>query len=123
MMTLRFRGRIAAWLALAGIALNAFWPLIANAKPADSPVFAPICSVTGLKHGSSPADVPGENPLSLRCALCVFHAGLGVAITPTAPAPVVPADAVDERPAPIAELRFGTALYLAAPPRAPPFPS
>jgi hypothetical protein len=119
MMKLRFRGRIAAWLAFAAIALNALWPVIANARPAEAAGSSEICSATGLKHGDS----PDGNPLSLRCALCAFHAGHGVAITPAAPAPVVPADAVDERPAPIAELRFGAALYLAAPPRAPPFPS
>ncbi|SRR5579864_7569904 len=119
MMTLRFRGRIAAWLALAAIALNAFWPVIANARPAESAVSSEICSAIGLKHGDS----PDGNPLSLRCALCAFHAGHGVAITPTTSAPAVPADAVDEHPAPVDEPRLEAAFDPAAPPRAPPFPS
>ena len=119
MMTFRFRGRIAAWFALAAIALNAFWPVIANARPAESTTSYQICSATGLRHGDS----PDGNPLSLRCALCVFHAGHGVAITPTTSAPAAPETTTDDRPAPVDEPRLEAAFDPAAPPRAPPFPS
>jgi hypothetical protein len=48
-LTLNAR-RIAGWLAILAMSLNALWPLLANAKPASA--FDPateICTVGGIK--------------------------------------------------------------------------
>ena len=116
------RRRIAAWLALAAMALNAAWPLLANAKPADPG--AEICSATGLNHaaGGAPA-APAKGVHSSHCNLCPFGAERGAAGSPVGqslPLPLpesAPAFARGDSPLP------PLSLYPAAPPRAPPFPS
>jgi hypothetical protein len=45
----RTAGRVAALAAAFGIALQALWPVIAQARPSDS-VSVPICSVDGSRH-------------------------------------------------------------------------
>ena len=119
MTALRSRSRIAAWLALAGMALNAFWPLLANAKPNVPALPSEICTATGQKHA-------GEDPLSngarpSHCNLCPFNAERGPAISSAAPALLCPMPA----PGPVRELfsepQLPAALDPCAPPRAPPF--
>ena len=116
MTTLRFRRRTAAWLALAAMALNSAWPLVANARPADPT--AEICSSTGLKHAAGGA--PEKDLHASHCTLCPFGAERGAVIAPAlAPLPVAvpaPAPVVERGDAPRVQL----ALYPAAPPRAPP---
>jgi hypothetical protein len=117
----RFRSRTAAWLALAGMALNASWPLLANAKPNVPALPSEVCSATGQKHS-------GESPLSKgaqpsHCALCPFNAERGPAI-PHAKHIALPSEPVSvhhavHRDAPRPE----AALDPAARPRAPPFSS
>ena len=115
----RFRNRIGAWLALAGIALNAFWPLLANARAHAPALPSEICSATGQKHADeSPL---GNGPRSSHCNLCPYSADRGPAISGAAPAlycalPV-------SRPATdfVSEPRLPAALDPCAPPRAPPF--
>jgi DUF2946 family protein len=112
---LRLPRRAAAWLALAGMVLNAAWPLLANAKP--SAPSSEICSATGAKH--APA-APARDLHASHCTLCPFgaercaaipYAGLvRLASVPEA-APVLTRS--DAPRAPIA-------LHAAAPPRAPP---
>jgi hypothetical protein len=70
MMLARTVRRFAALAAAFGIALQALWPAIAQARPADS-ISVPICSVDGVRH-----DI--ELPLgktqdgSQHCKLCVL---------------------------------------------------
>jgi len=118
----RSRSRIAAWLALAGMALNASWPLLANARPNAPALASEICSATGLNHaaGGGPADSPNKNVHASHCSLCPFNAERGAAIShvaqrrlPSAPA-VARVVARDDAPQP------KLALHPAAPPRAPP---
>src|SRR5262247_764480 len=78
-MTLRFRRRAAAWLALAAMALNAAWPLLANAKPVDPS--AEICSASGLNHAAGGAPLVPEKGLhASHCTLCPFGAERGAPI-------------------------------------------
>ena len=114
----RFRSRIAAWLALAGMALNAFWPLLANARPQAPALPSEVCSATGQKHA-------GESPLSKgarpsHCTLCPFNAERGAALAPVAGAIFAPTPAAAQEPefceTPLLASRFDPT----APPRAPP---
>jgi hypothetical protein len=104
------------------MALNAAWPLLANAKAADPA--AEICSATGTKHaaGGAPA-TPEKGYHASHCNLCPFGAERGAAASPVVqslPLPLLeptPAFAPGDTPLP------PLSLYPAAPPRAPPFPS
>jgi len=105
------------------MALNAAWPLLANAQPADP---APeICSATGLKHatGGAPA-TPDRGYHASHCNLCPFGAERGAAIAPVVVQPLL-ASAPAAAPAftPGGVPQTPASLYPAAPPRAPPFPS
>jgi len=97
------------------MALNAAWPLLANAKPADPA--EEICSASG-KHGAP--ETPDKGYHTSHCNLCPFGAERGAAIAGVAPALPVPVAA------PTQVLTRGDAaapqltLYPAAPPRAPP---
>jgi hypothetical protein len=103
------------------MALNAAWPLLANAQPADPA--AEICSAAGGSHpGGGPA-TPGKGYHASHCNLCPFGAERGAAASPVVqslPLPLLeptPAFAPGDTPLP------PLSLYPAAPPRAPPFPS
>jgi DUF2946 family protein len=118
---LRLR-RAASWLAIASMALNAAWPLLANAKPRVAALPSEICSATGLNHatGGAPAGAPEKDLHASHCTLCPFGAERGAAIPYagqpqllSAPAPG-PALARSDAPRPDTALRF------TAPPRAPP---
>ncbi len=113
------RSRIAAWLALAGIALNASWPLLANARPSAPALPSEVCSATGQKHtGESPF---GKGARPSHCTLCPYSAERGPAISGAAPALLCPMSVS----APVRELvsapQLEAALDPCAPPRAPPF--
>lgn len=68
----RFFRRPAAFAALLAIALQALWPLIAQARPSDS-ISVPVCSVDGARHeiqlpvGKNQGDKGAEH-----CKLCVL---------------------------------------------------
>src|SRR6185369_6544842 len=49
MMFSRTINRFAALAAAFGIALQALWPLIAQARPSDS-ISVPVCSADGVRH-------------------------------------------------------------------------
>jgi hypothetical protein len=113
------RSRIAAWLALAGIALNASWPLLANARTSVPALPSEICTATGQKHA-------GESPLSKgtrpsHCALCPFNAERGPAISGVAPALLCPMPASGPVRELFSEPQLPAALDPCAPPRAPPY--
>ena len=119
----RARNRIAAWLALAGMALNAFWPLLANAKPSVPALSSEICSATGLQHSAenSPGEAPGKSVRPSHCTLCPFNAERGPAISGAAPALLCPMPACGPVRELFSEPQFQAALDPCAPPRAPPF--
>jgi hypothetical protein len=110
--------RLATWLAILAMALQALWPLIAQARPAT---LVPVCTVGGVTHyvevpvGGSPADSQHEH-----CALCVTGSAPVIASAPTAPpqvaldAPALPPDRASGVPPEVREHP--------ARPRAPPLP-
>ncbi len=122
MSLLRFRSRLAAGSALAAMALNAFWPLLANASPRIPAIPLEICSATGQKHagGGASGEAPGKGVQPSHCTLCPFNAERGaVTLTSTASLPdAIPA----ARPLPefLRTPRAESALDPSAPPRAPP---
>jgi hypothetical protein len=77
--------RIAMWLAVLAMALNALWPLIAQAKP-RSVTLVPVCAVQGETHY---IELPGgHSPLEQKssaqhqhCSYCSFG-GERVALPP-----------------------------------------
>jgi hypothetical protein len=64
--------RFAALAAAFGIALQALWPLIAQARPKDS-VSVPICSADGVRH-SIELPLGRTQDGSKHCKLCVLGA-------------------------------------------------
>jgi hypothetical protein len=71
--------KIGTWLATLAIALNALWPLIANARP-KSAHLVPVCTVEGVTHY---LEVPGgRSPLDSaatqhdHCSFCFSGAAL-----------------------------------------------
>jgi hypothetical protein len=117
------RSRIAAWLALAGIALNASWPLLANARPSAPALPSEVCTATGQKHGgeSLPGETPGKGARPSHCTLCPFNAERCAAISHVAPPGLPSAPAVARVFTRSEALRPVTAFHPTAPPRAPPF--
>jgi hypothetical protein len=113
-------GSIAAILA---VLLNALWPLIAHAKPANS-LLVPVCSIEGTTHY---IELQGsDSPLDKRsgaqhdhCKLCVFGAERQAAPAPSAP--VLSLETVSQAAAspPAAALPASPFLSIARP-RAPP---
>ena len=115
----RLRNRIAAWLALTGIALNASWPLLANAAPRVPALPSEICSATGQKHaGESPL---GKGARPSHCNLCPYSAERGPAISGAAPALLCPMPASRPVPVLVSEPELAAPLDPCAPPRGPPF--
>src|SRR5438552_18994140 len=114
-----YRSRIAAWLALAGIALNASWPLLANARPNAPALPSEICTATGQKHaGESPF---GKGARPSHCTLCPFNAERGAAISGSALALLCPIPACGPVRELFSEPQLASALVPWAPPSAPPF--
>ena len=73
--------KTASWLAILAMALNALWPLIAQAKPS---LLVPVCTVAGVTHyieipgGTTPVDSQHEH-----CTFC--FAGAALPATPVLP--------------------------------------
>jgi hypothetical protein len=122
MIAHRSRSRIAAWIALAGMALNAFWPLLANAKPSVPALSSEICSATGVQHSfeSLPGEAPGKSVRPSHCTLCPFNAERGPAISGATPLLVCLMPASGQVHELISEPQRHAALDPSAPPRAPP---
>jgi hypothetical protein len=116
--------KLATWLAIAGMALNALWPLLANAGPAE--FSAPVCSMVGTKlapgvAGGLPAHPSPGKPGAPHCPFCpgvgdqspALAACRGLAVV----APTASAQAIA-----VELFRPVSFLYLAAHPRGPPSP-
>jgi len=114
----RSRNRIAAWLALAGIALNASWPLLANARPSVPALPSEICSATGQKHADDSPFSKGARPS--HCTLCPYNAERGPAISGAAPALACPTPCCGQAPAFFTGLWLQAAPVFSGSPRSPP---
>ena len=118
MTTLRLRRNLAAWLALAAMALNAAWPLLAHAKPAVQPE---ICTAGGSGHASGGTPpTPDKGFHASHCNLCPFGAERGAAIPVAVALLLLPVSAPAQRVAFSDAAPLYLALYPAAPPRGPP---
>ena len=79
------QNRLAAWVAALAMALNALWPLIAQAKP-RSVTLVPVCTVQGVTHyiellgGNSPLEQKSSAQHE-HCSYCSFG-GERVALPP-----------------------------------------
>jgi hypothetical protein len=79
---------VAAWLGLLAIALQAFWPLLAQAKPKNV-VLVPVCTVQGVTHylelpsGNAPVEQKAASQHE-HCSFCSLGAALPVGATPVA---------------------------------------
>ncbi|MEA3195045.1 MAG: hypothetical protein QOD26_3378 [Betaproteobacteria bacterium] len=65
--------KFTTWLAITAMALNALWPLIAQARPAT---LVPVCTVSGVTHY---IEIPGgTTPVDSHehCAFCFAGAAL-----------------------------------------------
>ncbi len=68
-----FAGNCAAWVALFAMALNALWPLIAQAKPGEAAPLVESCVETGMHHDAAGHEhsAPAEpSQLMPHCAFC-----------------------------------------------------
>ena len=115
----------AAWIAIVAIALQALWPLIAQAKPAVPGMRVAVCTAGGVTHYIELE--PGESPLERRsaahhehCKLCVFGGERVVVLPPpVVHALVIPVASTDVTHAP-ALASPESLSYRRAQPRAPP---
>lgn len=59
------------------MALNALWPLLAQAKPGDSGLLIQICTSTGMKWfaAGGGGQYPAQKSLVPHCAYCSLGAG------------------------------------------------
>ena len=86
MMLLRSCRRFAALAAMSAILLQALWPLLSHARPADPSLLVPMCTVEGTTHyleikagRTTPLDERSSSH-DEHCKLCVFGDGKGVAL-------------------------------------------
>ena len=121
-MTSRAR-RLSAWAAILAMALQALWPLLAQAKP-RSVTLVPVCTVGGVTHYFELKN--GETPLEKRsashhehCAFCSLHDARVVAL-PSAPHPLVVAGDAAVAPFYFAAAQETPQRHPPARPRAPP---
>jgi hypothetical protein len=104
------------------MALNAFWPLLANARPSVPALPSEICSATGQQHAAEnrPGEAPGKSVQPSHCTLCPFNAERGPAISGAAPALLLPTPACEKALASFTGSRLQTAPVLSGSPRSPP---
>lgn len=108
-----------AWLAIVALALNALWPLIANAGPVEFSV--PVCTTGGSKVTPAGNGLP-VSPTELKAPHCPFcgSAGGATAALVAAPLAVIVIAAARERPVSHAFAPSYSFDLIHAPPRGPP---
>jgi hypothetical protein len=114
--------RLAAWLALLAIALQAVWPLLAQARP-KSVVLVPVCTVQGVTHYIElpKSRAPVEQKAASQHDHCSFCSSGGerAALTPAFQVFKV-VDVLSSLVLPRQEASVESHAVLAARPRAPP---
>src|SRR6266436_4827389 len=79
MTSMRRPRRAAAWIAILAIALQALWPLLAQAKP-KSVLLVPVCTVQGVTHyvelpsGNAPVEQRAASQHD-HCSFCSLGGG------------------------------------------------
>ena len=119
-----YRNRFAALVAMLAMALQALWPLVAQAKPRVAGIQVPVCTIEGITHYTElPApDSPVEKSSASHhehCKMCVFGAER-IAVLPVA-TPFVKLDqGPDRTPESFFAVSSPCAFHRLALPRAPP---
>jgi hypothetical protein len=120
---LRSRRRTTAWLAAFAMALHALWPLLAHAKPQQSPHLVALCTVDGTTHyvelpaGKTPAS---EHSPAQHCKLCTFGAERAFAPPPASYVAAVHAAPAAQPHAALVAEPLSSPCLPPAQPRAPP---
>lgn len=122
-MTFRnFRVRTAALLALLAMALQALWPLLAQAKPGPRTMLVQLCTVDDTTHYVEIA-IGGDAPAEKRtyghtghCVMCVS----GAAVLPGRVLSIALEPLAAERPLANADAQFVSTSHRLAQSRAPP---
>ena len=83
-MSMRRHRSTAAWLAILAIALQALWPLLAQAKPKNV-LLVPVCTVQGVTHYVElpSGDAPVERKAASQhdhCSFCASGGALASAV-------------------------------------------
>jgi len=119
-----YRNRAVAILAMLAMALQALWPLVAQAKPDVPGVRVPVCTIEGITHY---VELPAsQSPAEQRsaahhehCKMCVFGAER-LAVLPVA-APIVKVAQNPQQPLDsLREVSSPSPLHRPALARAPP---
>jgi Protein of unknown function (DUF2946) len=119
---MRHRSPVAVYLAVLAIALQALWPLLAQAKP-KSAVLVPVCTVGGVTHfielpaGKAPVEERSEAHHD-HCAFCSFG-GERVALSPFLQS-IISTRIEEAQPLPVAVCELRSEKSSSARPRAPP---
>jgi len=110
--------RIPALIAIFATALNALWPLIAQAQPKDPLLVAVICSGEGGAHALDLTKKPGGGTAGDHghCTLCTLGAGLSTNTQASIHAVPIGSAGLVQLPA----TPFQSASSLPAPARGPP---
>ena len=120
---MRHRRPVAAYLAILAIALQALWPLLAQAKPKNV-VLVPVCTVQGVTHY---IELPSGNGAPIEqhaasqhdhCSFCTFG-GERAALTSSLP-PVLLARIDEAAPRHVAVSELKSETPYSVRPRAPP---
>jgi len=119
-MSMRRYRSTAAWLALLAIALQAFWPLLAQAKPKNA-LLVPVCTVQGVTHYVElpSGDAPVERKAASQHDHCSFCASGGALASAVQVFKVVEVSSLP-LPAP-EEASIESQPVFSARPRGPPF--
>ena len=76
--------KLTAWIAILAMALNALWPLVAQARPAQKPDLHELCTAAGIQYVAVAGEVPAGQKSGTampHCAFCSLGADR-VAIAP-----------------------------------------
>ena len=118
------RNRAVALIAMLAMALQALWPLIAQAKPDIPGMQVPVCTIDGITHYvelPSP-DSPVEKSSAAHhehCKMCMFGAER-LAVLPFATPLVKLAQGIDPAPDSLPAVSSPSSFHTPALPRAPP---
>jgi hypothetical protein len=119
---MRRRSPIAVYLAVLAIALQALWPLLAQAKPKNA-LLVPVCTVQGVTHyielpsSGTPAEERAASQHD-HCSFCSFG-GERAALSPFLQ-PAISARLEEAQPPPVAVRELRSERPSDARPRAPP---
>jgi DUF2946 family protein len=119
-----YRNRFAALLAILAVALQALWPLVAQAKPVVPGERVPVCTIEGITHYIElPAPDSAVEKSSAahheHCKMCVFGAAK-LAVIASAEEPLTLGSSVETAEPWLDTVSAPSTFDRPAQPRAPP---